>query len=72
MVKVVLLNGVGSAGKSSIAKALQSIVELPFMHVEMDVFLEMMPEKYLDHEDGLCFETSIDQGVIETTVNMEK
>lgn len=72
MVKVILLNGVGSAGKSSIAKALQLIVERPFLHVEMDGFLEMMPEKYLDHNDGLCFETNVDQGVVETKVNTGK
>jgi chloramphenicol 3-O phosphotransferase len=54
---VILLNGVGSAGKSSIAKALQTITAQPFLHVAMDAFLDMMPARYWDHPDGLTFET---------------
>jgi chloramphenicol 3-O phosphotransferase len=54
---IILLNGVGSVGKSSIAKALQTITAEPFLHVEMDSFLNMMPERYWDHPDGLVFET---------------
>ena len=57
MATVILLNGVGSAGKSSIAKALQSIAAEPFLHVAMDAFLEMMPARYWDHPDGVTFET---------------
>lgn len=54
---IILLNGVGSAGKSSIAKALQTITAEPFLHVAMDAFLDMMPARYWDHPDGLVFET---------------
>jgi chloramphenicol 3-O phosphotransferase len=54
--RVVLLNGVGSAGKSSIAKALQAITEAPFLHVEMDAFLQMLPEASFGQTDGLSFE----------------
>ena len=54
---IILLNGVGSGGKSSIAKALQTITAEPFLHVEMDAFLSMMPERFWDHRDGLTFET---------------
>ena len=53
---VVLLNGVGSVGKSSIAKALQAITLDPFLHVEMDAFLNMMPERYWNDPDGITFE----------------
>jgi chloramphenicol 3-O phosphotransferase len=60
--KVVVLNGVGSAGKSSIAKALQQITEAPFLHVEMDAFLAMLPERYQDHPDGLVFEAVTEDG----------
>lgn len=60
--KVVVLNGVGSAGKSTIAKALQQITEDPFLHVEMDAFLAMLPEKYQDHPDGLFFEAAAEEG----------
>jgi len=54
---VVLLNGVGSAGKSTIARAFQKVAREPFLHVEMDAFLAMLPEACLDHPDGLSFET---------------
>src|ERR1700752_2357176 len=54
---IILLNGVGSVGKSSIAKALQTITAEPFLHVPMDAFLDMMPERYWNHPDGLTFET---------------
>jgi len=54
---IILLNGVGSVGKSSVAKALQTITAEPFLHIEMDSFLNMMPELYWNHPDGLLFET---------------
>jgi chloramphenicol 3-O phosphotransferase len=54
---VILLNGVGSAGKSSIAKALQTIAAEPFLHVAMDAFFDMMPAHYWNHPDGVIFET---------------
>ncbi|HJR21109.1 MAG TPA: AAA family ATPase [Dongiaceae bacterium] len=57
MATVILLNGVGSAGKSSIATALQTITAEPFLHVAMDAFLDMMPARYWDHPDGVTFET---------------
>jgi chloramphenicol 3-O phosphotransferase len=59
---IILLNGVGSAGKSSIAKALQAITREPFLHVAMDAFIEMMPEKFWNHPDGLTFETIAQDG----------
>jgi len=60
--KIVLLNGVGSVGKSSIAAELQKIATEPFLHIEMDTFLATLPESYWNHPDGLCFETILDQG----------
>ncbi len=60
--KIVLLNGVGSAGKSSIAKALQTITPAPFLHVQMDAFLDMLPEALQDHADGFSFETVLEDG----------
>jgi chloramphenicol 3-O phosphotransferase len=50
---IVLLNGVGSAGKSSITRALQRIASRPFLHVAMDTFLDMLPPPFLNHPDGL-------------------
>jgi len=68
--RVILLNGVGSAGKSSIAKALQAITAEPFLHVSMDTFLEMLPEKYSNHPDTFTYRIDSEDGkptvVIET------
>ena len=55
--QIIILNGVGSVGKSSTAKALQAITARPFLHVAMDTFLNMLPAALLDHPDGLLFET---------------
>jgi len=60
--RIVLLNGVGSAGKSSIATALQSITADPFLHVQMDAFLDMMPAAYQDHSDAFSYETLLEDG----------
>jgi chloramphenicol 3-O phosphotransferase len=53
--KIILLNGVGSVGKSSTAKALQRVTTRPFLHVAMDAFLDMLPERAHNHTDGLAF-----------------
>ena len=58
--QVIILNGIGSVGKSSTAKALQAITAKPFLHVAMDAFLDMLPEKMLAHPDGLLFEAAQD------------
>ena len=60
--RIVLLNGVGSAGKSSIARALQTIASEPFLHVQMDAFMEMLPETYNEHPDGFTYETVYEEG----------
>jgi chloramphenicol 3-O phosphotransferase len=62
MATVVLLNGVGSAGKSSIAKALQAIAGEPLLHLRMDDFLAMLPQAYLDHPEGFSFKPGGEQG----------
>lgn len=53
---IILLNGAGSAGKSSIARALQALAEVPLLHVQMDTFLDMMPEPLQTHADGISYE----------------
>lgn len=60
--RIVFLNGVGSAGKSTIAKALQAITAEPFLHVEMDAFLRMLPEASFGRPEGLTFETAEEDG----------
>jgi len=61
-VKIVILNGVGSVGKSSTAKALQFITSEPFLHVQGDAFLEMLPDSMMGHPDGIVFETVENDG----------
>lgn len=60
--KIVLLNGAGSSGKSSIARELQKIASRPFLHVQMDTFIDMLPEALQDHPDGFSYETVFDGG----------
>lgn len=62
MAKVIVLNGVGSVGKSSTAKALQAVAGEPLLHVSMDAFLEMLPPGMFGHPDGLVFEPLVDEG----------
>ncbi|WP_170410409.1 chloramphenicol phosphotransferase CPT family protein [Ruegeria atlantica] len=62
MATVILLNGVGSVGKSSIAKALQNITKQPFLHIEMDAFLAMLPDRLAGDPDGLSFEKRVVDG----------
>ncbi len=41
--KVIFLNGASSSGKSTIAKLLQPRLEEPFLHMQLDTFIEMLP-----------------------------
>ena len=59
--RIVLLNGVGSAGKTSIARALQSIVLQPYLHVQMDAFMAMLPERYQSDPEGFCYEVVFEE-----------
>lgn len=43
---VIVLNGASSAGKSSIAKELQTLLDGCWLHVGVDHFLAMWPQKY--------------------------
>jgi chloramphenicol 3-O phosphotransferase len=58
MSRVVLLNGVSSVGKGSVAKALQRIAARPMLHIQMDAFLETMPPGSFGAPEGYTFETS--------------
>ena len=60
--RVIILNGVGSAGKSSTARALQGITDDWFLHVQMDAFLGMLPPSMEGHPDGITFETVESEG----------
>lgn len=53
--KIVVLNGVSSVGKSSVAKSIQACARAPFLHVQMDDFLRMLPRRAFEGRDGLVF-----------------
>ena len=51
-VTIILLNGTSSAGKTTIAKALQQVMDAPYLHVPIDSFEDMMPERQKLGEPG--------------------
>ncbi len=53
MSTIIFLNGISSAGKTSIAKILQNLIAQPYLHVTLDAFEDMMPDRY---ELGGAFE----------------
>lgn len=55
MSMVIVLNGTSSAGKSSLARALQQAAEKNFLHVQMDTFLSMQPPRLNNHPDAFVF-----------------
>jgi chloramphenicol 3-O phosphotransferase len=59
---VIVLNGVGSVGKTSTARALQALAVQPFLHVAMDTFIQMLPLKMIGDPQGLTFATREDGG----------
>jgi chloramphenicol 3-O phosphotransferase len=67
--RVILLNGVSSVGKGSVAKALQRIASRPMLHVQMDVFLEMLPAAMFGAPEGYVFETTHGDGKPVTAVH---
>jgi chloramphenicol 3-O phosphotransferase len=54
-IRVIILNGVGSVGKTSLARAFQRIAATPFLLVQMDAFIEMLPGSLIGHPDGVVF-----------------
>jgi len=50
---IIFLNGTSSSGKTSIAKALQEIMEGYYMHTGIDHFLDAAPDKIHTSSDGI-------------------
>jgi chloramphenicol 3-O phosphotransferase len=46
--KIIILNGTSSSGKTSIVRALQEILDEPFLDAGIDKFIWMLPRRYLD------------------------
>lgn len=64
---ILLLNGPGSAGKTTLARALQMQTREPFLHVAMDAFLEMQPPRHDNHPDTFFWTTTDDGGAPRTS-----
>jgi chloramphenicol 3-O phosphotransferase len=41
--KVILISGTSSSGKSTLAKGLQKLLGDPFLHLQLDSYIEMLP-----------------------------
>lgn len=68
--RVIVLNGVGSAGKTSTAKAFQRIVADPFLHVSGDAFLDMIAPQLWGDERGIVFRQLEERGVPSIEIEM--
>ncbi len=60
---ILVLNGVGSVGKSSVARALQERLAEPFLHVQMDSWIEMLPEDLQDDPSTFAFIAGMEAGM---------
>ncbi len=50
--QIIVLNGTSSAGKTSIARALQEILPAPYLHVAFDTFMHMLPARIHEYPDA--------------------
>ena len=66
--QIIILNGVGSVGKTSVAKALQEVTSEPFLRVSMDAFLDMLPSSLTGHPDGMVFESVLEDAQPATAI----
>jgi len=53
---VILLNGATSSGKTSIARALQTALPQPYLHVGIDTIFPMLPPSLCETPQGYRFE----------------
>jgi chloramphenicol 3-O phosphotransferase len=63
--KIILLNGASSSGKTTIAHALRDVLSEPYHIVQIDAFLEMLPNQSRPVTEDLAFQASI---ILNTTV----
>jgi len=54
MSKIIYLNGPSSAGKTTLAKALQNAFSEPFLHVGIDKIISFMPNKINNWDGGVA------------------
>jgi chloramphenicol 3-O phosphotransferase len=44
---IILLNGTSSAGKSTLANAVQEVMDAPYLHLGIDLFFDALPQRYV-------------------------
>ena len=49
--EIIILNGTSSSGKTSLAKALQNLLDPTYLYLALDTFGDMFPDHYLDVEN---------------------
>lgn len=47
MSKIILLNGCGSSGKTTISKAIQHLSDEPWLHIGVDNLIDLMPSRFV-------------------------
>ena len=57
--KIIFLNGVSSAGKSTLAKTLQNRLSEPFYVLANDTFCYMSPDKFIDMDVSTTYQTAL-------------
>lgn len=50
--KIIILNGVSSSGKSTLAKVLQDQSPIPLYKLDIDDFILMAPDKFNDYANN--------------------
>jgi chloramphenicol 3-O phosphotransferase len=68
--RLIVLNGVGSVGKSSTAKALQRLADQAFLHVQGDAFLDMLPPQAWGRPEGIIFRQFEENGFPSVEIEM--
>jgi chloramphenicol 3-O phosphotransferase len=63
VVRVIYLNGTSSAGKSTIARALQDRLDELYLHVQLDVFMQMVPVHGWERAGGMVITPRPDHGL---------
>ena len=50
--KIIILNGVSSTGKTTLARTIQDLSPIPLYRLDIDDFILMSPDKFNDYKNG--------------------